>query len=101
MKGSFIASAIVALLLIAVAVTVVRKPSPAETSPPELAAQSADAVPTPQYFFEHPDVLNDAEQKCRNGGAPTSLYCSNVHRAESLRMAGQYRRALRPKGAAQ
>ncbi len=70
---------------------------------PVMAGTSSNAtaaIPTPQYLFEHPDVLKDAEQKCQNGSDPSSLYCSNVHKAESLRMADQYRRAAAPKGAA-
>jgi hypothetical protein len=101
MRGSFIAAAIVAVLLIAVVVTVVRKPSPGETSPPELSAQNADAVPTPQFLFAHPDMLKEAEQKCHDNGASSSLYCSNVHKAESLRLADQYRHGLKSGGAAQ
>jgi hypothetical protein len=64
------------------------------------SSEPSGAIPTPQYLFDHPDILKDAEQKCHDDGAPSSLYCSNVHRAESLRMADQYRRALQSKGAA-
>jgi hypothetical protein len=100
MRGSLIAAAIVAILLIAVTVAFVRRPSPGETSSPELAAQNADAVPTPQYLFAHPDMLTEAEQKCHDNSASSSLYCSNVHKAESLRLADQYRHGLKSSGAA-
>jgi hypothetical protein len=93
------AAAAIVVLIVAV-FYLVQKPSPEN---PLMAAASSEAtgsVPTPQYLFEHPDALKDAELKCHDGGAPSSLYCSNVHRAESLRMADQYRRALQPRGAA-
>ncbi len=78
-----------------------KKPSPDNLMTAATSSEATGAIPTPRYLFEHPNLLKDAEQKCRDGGAPTSLYCSNVHRAESLRMADQYRRALKPKGVAQ
>jgi hypothetical protein len=97
-----IAGATLAAVVVIVAVVYfVKQPSPGNPMMSAASSEVSGAVPTPRYLFEHPDTLKNAEQKCRDGGAPTSLYCSNVHRAESLRMADQYRRALNPKGAAQ
>ena len=53
-------------------------------------------IPTPQYLLAHPDALKEAEQKCQDGSAPSPLYCSNVHKAENLRLANQYRQGLQP-----
>ena len=101
MKPTAIAIGMVVVILIAVAVFATRQSA---MDNPVVAAgpsEAGDAVPTPQYLFEHPDLLNAAEQKCREGSNPASQYCSNVHRAESLRMADQYRRSLKPKGSGQ
>src|SRR5665213_1029115 len=98
MKSSFVVAAVAGIAVIAVVVYVVIRPS---SDSPLIAAAPSEAtgsIPTPQYLFEHPDALKEAEQKCHDGGAPSSLYCSNVHRAESLRLADQYRRSLQPKG---
>jgi hypothetical protein len=100
MRASIVWATAAVIVLIVVVIYLVRTPSPDN---PLIAATSSEvgvSIRTPQYLFEHPDMLKDAEQKCHDGGAPSSLYCSNVHRAESLRMADQYRRALQPKGAA-
>ena len=99
MRRSISLTALVIIGLIAVVYLVYR---PSSDTPMKAGAASdvADSVPSPQYLFEHPGTLKDAEEKCR-GGAPSSVFCSNVHRAESLRMADQYRRALKPNGAAQ
>ena len=100
MKGSLVVAAVAVIALIAATAYLAQKPTP---EPPLLAAvpfETADSIPTPQYLFAHPDSLKEAEQKCREGGSPSSLYCSNVHRAESLRLADQYRRSLQPKGVA-
>jgi hypothetical protein len=72
-----------------VVVYVVQKPAAdgsATVTPPAI-----EIIPTPQYLLVHPDALKDAEQKCQNGSAPSSLYCGNVHKAENLRLANQYR----------
>jgi len=101
MRAPIIWATAAAIILVVAVAYFVKQPS---LDNPVMSAASSEAsgsIPTPQYLFEHPDILKDAEQKCRDGGSPTSLYCSNVHRAESLRMADQYRRALKPKGAAQ
>jgi hypothetical protein len=55
-----------------------------------------ETIPTPQYLLTHPDALKEAEQKCQDGSAPSPLYCSNVHKAENLRLANQYRQGLQP-----
>lgn len=81
-------------------VVVVRKPSPDASTPAQISVQTEDAVPTPQYFVAHPDLFKEAEQKCHDGSAPSTLYCNNVQRAESLRLAAQYRHALQSEGAA-
>lgn len=101
MKPPAIAIGAAIIILIAVAVFATRESAP--NNPVEAAGSSeaADAVPTPQYLLEHPDLLKAGEQKCREGSDPASLYCSNVHRAESLRMAEQYRKGLKPKGSGQ
>jgi hypothetical protein len=87
-----------AIILFAV-VYLVRWPSPNTPVTAVSASEDAGSVSSPEYLFEHPDTLKDAEQQCRSG-APSSVFCSNVHRAESLRLADQYRRALKPSGAA-
>jgi hypothetical protein len=101
MRGLFEFAAVVGIVLV-IAVTYVLKTAPSDN--PLMAATSSEAsgsVPTPQYLFEHPDALKEAELKCHDHGVSSSLYCSNVHKAESLRMADQYRRALKSGGAAQ
>jgi hypothetical protein len=98
MRRSFALAALAAIILFAV-VYLVRRPSPDIPMTAVTASEDAGSVPSPEYLFEHPDTLKDAEQQCR-GGAPSSVFCSNVHRAESLRLADQYRRALKPSGAA-
>ena len=100
MRGPIIWATAAAIALVIVVFYFSKKPSPENSMMAATSAEAAGSIPTPQYLFEHPDMLKDAEQKCRDGGAASSLYCSNVHRAESLRMADQYRRALQPKGAA-
>jgi hypothetical protein len=75
-----------------VVVYVVRKPSTdgsGTVTPPVI-----ETIPTPQYLLAHPDALKEAEQKCQEGSAPSSLYCSSVHKAENLRLADQYRQGL-------
>lgn len=76
-----------------VIVYVVQKPSMegSAVSPPVV-----ETIPTPQYLLAHPDALKEAEQNCRDGNAPSPLYCSNVHKAENLRLANQYRQGLQP-----
>jgi hypothetical protein len=75
-----------------IVVYVVQKPAPEGATIP--ATPVIEPIPTPQYLLAHPDALKEAEQKCQQGSAPSSLYCSNVHKAESLRLADQYRRGL-------
>ena len=97
MKSSFVVAAVAVIAVITVVYVVIRPSS----DRPLIAAAPSEAtgsIPTPQYLFEHPDALKEAEQKCHDGDASSSLYCSNVHRAESLRLADQYRRSLQPKG---
>jgi hypothetical protein len=98
MRRSFALAALAAIVLFAV-VYLVRRPSPDTPTMAVTASEDAAPVPSPEYLFEHPDTLKAAEQQCRRG-APSSVFCSNVHRAESLRLADQYRRALKPSGAA-
>jgi len=100
MKSSLALAGVVTIAVIAVVVYVVKGPSPDGSPIATTPSEITDSTPTPQYLFEHPDVLKEAEQKCHDGGTPSSLYCSNVHRAESLRLADQYRRSLQPKGVA-
>jgi hypothetical protein len=100
MRAPIAGATLAAVVVIVAVVYFAKKPSPGNPMMSAASSEVSGAVPTPQYLFAHPEILKDAEQKCRDGGAPTSLYCSNVHRAESLRMADQYRRALQPKGAA-
>jgi hypothetical protein len=100
MRVSLLAAAAAVIALIVVAVYFLKKPTPDNLMTAAMSSEATGSIPTPRYLFEHPDMLKDAEQKCHDSGAPSSLYCSNVHRAESLRMADQYRRALQPKGAA-
>jgi len=101
MKGTVVAALVGAAALgIAVVVVVLGKPSPDASAPSQLSVQSEDAVPTPQYFVAHPDLFQEAEQKCHDGRAPSALYCSNVHKAESLRLADQYRQGSKDGGAA-
>ena len=101
MRTPIVWAAAAAIILVVAVAYFVKQPSPDNTMVSAASSEDSRSIPTPQYLFEHPDILKDAERKCRDGGAPTSSYCSNVHRAESLRMADQYRRALKPKGAAQ
>ena len=98
MKLTATAIGVTIIILLAVAVFATRKSAPANPVQASGSTEAADAVPTPQYLFEHPDLLKAAEQKCRQGSDPASLYCSNVHRAESLRMAKQYRSSLKSNG---
>ncbi len=77
-----------------VVVYVAQKPSTdggSTVTPPVI-----ETIPTPQYLLAHPDALKEAEQNCQNGSAPSQLYCSNVHKAENLRLANQYRQGLQP-----
>ena len=95
MKLSFLlagAGAVAASTL--VVVYVVGKPSLDSST---LATHPAiEIIPTPQFLLAHPDALKEAEQKCQDGSAPSSVYCSNVHKAESLRLAEQYRQGSQP-----
>jgi len=100
MRGAIVWASAAIIILIVVVFYLVQKPSPENLLMAATSSEATGSVPTPQYLFEHPDALKDAELKCHDGGAPSSLFCSNVHRAESLRMADQYRRALQLKGAA-
>jgi len=100
MRTPIIWATAAAIILVVAVAYFVKQSSPDNTMVSAGSSEDSGSIPTPQYLFEHPDILKDAEQKCHDGGAPASLYCSNVHRAESLRMADQYRRALNPKGAA-
>lgn len=75
-----------------VVVYVVQKPSTDTGS--TVMPPVVETIPTPQYLLAHPDALKDAEQKCQDGSAPSSLYCGNVHKAENLRLANQYRQGL-------
>ena len=77
-----------------IVVYVVEKPSPDGAT--VAAPPAVETIPTPQYLLAHPDVLKEAEQKCQDGSAPSSVYCSNVHKAESLRLAEQYRQGSQP-----
>jgi hypothetical protein len=78
-------------------VYVASKPSSApNTSARPVQSEIIDTIPTPQYLFAHPDVLKAAEEKCQTGTAPSSLYCSNVHKAENLRLADEFRRGRQP-----
>lgn len=77
-----------------VVVYIVQKPSADGGS--VVALPAVENIPTPQYLLAHPDALKEAEQKCQVGSAPSSLYCSNVHKAENLRLADQYRQGVRP-----
>jgi len=101
MRGPLFAAAAAFIVLVAVVVSFVKKSSPDNLMTAATSPEATGSIPTPQYLLGHPDTLKEAEQRCREGSAPTSLFCSNVHRAESLRMADQYRRALKPKGATQ
>lgn len=100
MRAPIAWATVAAIVLIVAVVYFAKKPSPENPMMSVASSEASGAIPTPQYLFEHPDTLKDAERRCRDGGAPTSLYCSNVHRAESLRMADQYRRAQQSKGTA-
>ena len=77
-----------------IVVYVVEKPSPGGAT--VAAPPAVESIPTPQYLLAHPDALKVAEQKCQDGNASSSLYCSNVHKAESLRLADQYRQGSQP-----
>jgi hypothetical protein len=101
MRGPLVAAAAAFIFLIVVVVFFVNKSSPDDLMAASTSSEATGSIPTPQYLLEHPDTFKEAEQRCREASAPTSLFCSNVHRAESLRMADQYRRALKPKGATQ
>ena len=96
MKLSFLLAGVGAVAAVStlIVVYVVEKPSP--DSATVAAPPAALTIPTPQYLLGHPDVLKEAEQKCQEGSAPSSLYCSNVHKAESLRLAEQYRQSSQP-----
>lgn len=100
MKSSLVVAATAGVAVIAVTVYVVQKPSPQGVPISSMSSPTANSIPTPQYLFAHPEILKVAEQKCQDGGNASSLYCSNVHKAESLRLADQYRRSLEPTGAA-
>ena len=77
-----------------IVVYVVEKPSPDGAT--VAAPPAVETIPTPQYLLAHPGALKEAEHKCQDGSAPSSLYCSNVHKAESLRLAEQYRQGSQP-----
>ncbi|HEU0096728.1 MAG TPA: hypothetical protein VFQ52_09750, partial [Rhizomicrobium sp.] len=86
-----------AIIAIAAGVYLMRKSAPDNSMTAAMSSEETGSIPTPQYLFERPDVFKAAEQKCQHNSDPSSLYCSNVQRAESLRMADQYRRAAQPK----
>jgi hypothetical protein len=98
MKASMVVGG-AAVAVFAVGVYFVPKP-PAE-SPPMPVTSSPGDIPRPEYFLAHPDLLKSAERRCQHNTDPSSLYCTNVQRAESLRLAEQYRQADQPKGSAQ
>jgi hypothetical protein len=101
MKGTVIAAVLGAAALGTVVVVVMlKKPAPDASAPAQISVPSDEAVPTPQYLVTHPDILKEAEQKCHDGSAPSALYCSNVHKAESLRLSDQYRQGSKAGGAA-
>ncbi len=77
-----------------VVVYIVQKPSADGSS--VVAPPVVETIPTPQYLLAHPDAFREAEQKCQEGTAPSPLYCSNVHKAENLRLADKYRQGLQP-----
>lgn len=77
-----------------IVVYVVQKPS--ADSGAVVVPPAVETIPTPQYLLAHPDALKEVEQKCQVGTAPSSLYCGNVHKAENLRLANQYRQGLQP-----
>ena len=93
-----LAGAAAATASVFIVVYVVRAPSPATNSIPATSVSSevVGMIPTPQYLFAHPDALKAAEGKCQAGTAPSSLYCSNVHKAENLHLADEYRHGLQP-----
>jgi hypothetical protein len=99
MKSSFVMAAIAVIGCGAAVVYVVEKPSPNAPSVVAAPPENTTSIPTPEYLFEHPDALRAAEQKCAGGDSTASLYCSNVHKAESLRLADRYRRSTQPAGA--
>ncbi len=78
-----------------IVVYVVQRPS-ADGSSAVATPPAIETIPTPQYLLAHPNALKEAEQKCQDGSAPSPLYCSNVHKAENLRLANQYRQGLQP-----
>ena len=96
MKLSFLLAGMgaVAAASTLIVVYVVERPSPDGAT--VVAPAAVETIPTPQYLLANPDVLKEAEQKCQEGSAPSSLYCSNVHKAESLRLAEQYRQGSQP-----
>ena len=98
MKSSLVMASIAVIGCGAAIVYIVERPS--SDVQPMLAVPPAvtDAIPTPEYLFEHPDALKEAEQNCSSGDIASALLCSNVHKAESLRLADQYRRGNQPNG---
>lgn len=99
MRSTIVLGGAAAITLIVGTVYLVQK-RPAESS--SVATMPTDAaIPTPEYLLAHPDLLKSGEQKCQHNTDPSSLYCTNVQRAESVRLADQYRRAGQQQGSAQ
>jgi hypothetical protein len=98
MKNSLVMAAIAVIGCGAAIVYVVEKPSSDVQPMSAVSPAATDTIPTPEYLFEHPDALKEAEQKCGSGDIASSIFCGNVHKAESLRLADQYRRSTQPNG---
>jgi hypothetical protein len=98
MKSYLVMAAIAVIGCGAAIVYIVEKPSSDVQSISAIPPAVTNVIPTPEYLLEHPDALKEAEQKCSSGDIASSLLCSNVHKAESLRLADEYRRGAQPNG---
>lgn len=101
MKISLVVALVVAISAGSAGVYLLREPAEGPATITVAPAGAADDIPSPQYLFEHPSELKAGETKCSSAAPPSALFCSNVHKAESLRMADQYGHAGQLKGSAQ
>lgn len=101
MKTSFIVALVVAIATGSAGIYFLREPTARPGANAVAPSDAADDIPSPRYLFEHPIELKKGEGRCTSAEPPSALFCSNVHKAESLRMADQYSHAAQPRGAAQ
>lgn len=101
MKTSLIVALVVAIAAGSAGIYLLREPTAEPGANSFAPLDAADGIPSPQYLFEHPIELKKGESRCTSAEPPSALFCSNVHKAESLQMADQYGHAAQTRGSAQ